>query len=116
MQTERQTNKASTVTLAAHARRGLTSGMHHSPEKAWLREAILVVSRAIRILRAPIGGARKGKRRGKNTYGIKGHVFVRRRNVITLIRCIIPRECHMKLQNRVMDGRQELTHLAHAER
>ena len=58
----------------------------------------------------------KGGGRGKNTYGVKGQVFVRKRNAITLIRCVIPRECHMKLHNREReDGRQELTALA-AER
>ena len=52
----------------------------------------------------------------KNTYGVKGQVFVRKRNAITLIRCVIQRECHMKLHNREReDGRQELTALA-AER
>ena len=54
----------------------------------------------IRIFRARIGGARKGKGEGKNTYSVKGQVFVRKRNAITLIRCVTPRECHMKLHNR----------------
>ena len=58
-----------------------------------------IVSRAIRILRARIGARAKERGRGKNTYGVKGQVFVRKRNAIILICYIIPRECHMKLHN-----------------
>ena len=56
---------------------------------------------AIRILRGAHWGRAQGKSgRGKNTYGVKGQVFVRKRNAITLLCCVIPRECHMKLHNR----------------
>ena len=41
-----------------------------------------VVSQAIHILCARIGGAHKGKGEGENMYGVKGQVFVHRRNAI----------------------------------
>ena len=59
-----------------------------------------LVWRAIRILCAGIGGARKGKGDGEKHVWCKRMVFVRRRNAITFIRGIIPRESHMKLHNR----------------
>ena len=37
----------------------------------------ILVLRAIRILRVRVGGARKGKGEGKNTYAVSVQVFVR---------------------------------------
>ena len=42
-----------------------------------VRKRVILVSRAIRILRVRVGGARKGRGgRGKNTYGVSVQVFV----------------------------------------
>ena len=51
--------------------------MRHYVELSRTQASLEVVSRATHILRACVGGARKGKEEGENTYGVKGLVFVR---------------------------------------